>query len=52
MHKAYCATWGVNELELEKTQESAATTAYGAYLLDVGLHGKHSLINPFHISFL
>ncbi|EMD34312.1 hypothetical protein CERSUDRAFT_158703 [Gelatoporia subvermispora B] len=39
MHKAYCAQWGITEDELRATPESPATTAYGAYLLDVGLQG-------------
>lgn len=41
MHCAYCASeLGISEIELESTPESPATTAYGAFLLDVGLHGE------------
>ena len=40
MHKAYCASWGIDEFELETAPESPATTAYGAYLLDSGLQGQ------------
>ena len=39
-HKAYCAKWGITEEELAVTTESASTTAYGAYLLDIGLQGR------------
>jgi hydroxymethylpyrimidine/phosphomethylpyrimidine kinase / thiaminase len=38
-HKSFCAAWGISEQELLATPESPATTAYGAYLLDVGLQG-------------
>ncbi|KAG6854169.1 hypothetical protein C0991_009821 [Blastosporella zonata] len=38
-HKAFCASFGVSEEELESTPEAAATTAYGAYLIDIGLQG-------------
>lgn len=38
-HKTYCAQWGITESELDETSESSATTAYGAYILDVGLQG-------------
>ena len=37
MHASFCAQWGVDLAELESTQESSACTAYGAYLIDVGL---------------
>ncbi|KAG6842839.1 hypothetical protein H0H93_003242, partial [Arthromyces matolae] len=36
-HKSFCATFGVTEEELENTPETAATTSYGAYLIDIGL---------------
>ncbi|OBZ75462.1 putative hydroxymethylpyrimidine/phosphomethylpyrimidine kinase 2 [Grifola frondosa] len=39
MHKAYCAQWGISAADLEATPEEAATTAYGAYILDIGLQG-------------
>lgn len=42
MHKSFCASFGISEEELESTSESSATTAYGAYLLDSGLHGNCS----------
>ncbi|KAG6844025.1 hypothetical protein H0H87_010534 [Tephrocybe sp. NHM501043] len=38
-HKSFCASFGVSEKELENTPEAAATTAYGAYLIDIGLQG-------------
>uniref|UniRef100_A0A8H7Y4U1 Uncharacterized protein n=1 Tax=Psilocybe cubensis TaxID=181762 RepID=A0A8H7Y4U1_PSICU len=38
-HKTYCSTFGITEAELESTPESAATTSYGAYIMDVGLQG-------------
>ncbi|KIP07501.1 hypothetical protein PHLGIDRAFT_511930 [Phlebiopsis gigantea 11061_1 CR5-6] len=41
-HKTFCAQWGIGEAELLATPESPATTAYGAYLLDVGLQGDTS----------
>ena len=42
-HKAFCAKWGITEEELAATQESPATMAYGAYLLDIGLQGEPDL---------
>ncbi|KII89421.1 hypothetical protein PLICRDRAFT_160775 [Plicaturopsis crispa FD-325 SS-3] len=39
MHRSFCAKWGITETELDKTPESSATSAYGAYLLDAGLRG-------------
>lgn len=38
-HKSFCAQWGITEEELVNTPESSATTAYGAYILNVGLEG-------------
>ncbi|KAM5542813.1 hypothetical protein V8D89_003774 [Ganoderma adspersum] len=38
-HKSFCTQWGISEAELNATPESPSTTAYGAYLLDVGLQG-------------
>jgi len=38
-HKAFCASFGITEAELENASESTATTAYGAYLIDIGLQG-------------
>ncbi|KAK7438443.1 trifunctional hydroxymethylpyrimidine kinase/phosphomethylpyrimidine kinase/thiaminase [Stygiomarasmius scandens] len=38
-HKAFCAQFGVSEEELEQTEESRATTAYGAWLIDMGVQG-------------
>lgn len=39
-HKTFCATFGVSAEELENTPESTATTAYGAYILNVGIQGE------------
>jgi hydroxymethylpyrimidine/phosphomethylpyrimidine kinase / thiaminase len=39
MHVSFCAQWGVNLAELENTPESPACTAYGAYIMDVGIQG-------------
>ena len=39
MHVSFCAQWGVDPSELESTPESSACTAYGAYIMDVGLQG-------------
>lgn len=44
-HKAFCARWGVGEKELEETPESTATTAYGAYMLDIGFQGDAVKLN-------
>ncbi|KAJ3487101.1 hypothetical protein NLI96_g3767 [Meripilus lineatus] len=41
-HKKYCLQWGITEQDLENTPESNATTAYGAFILDVGLRGDAS----------
>ncbi|KAF8959768.1 Phosphomethylpyrimidine kinase-domain-containing protein [Flammula alnicola] len=38
-HKAFCAKFGITEEDLESTPESAATSAYGAYIMDIGLQG-------------
>ncbi|CDO71907.1 hypothetical protein BN946_scf184940.g54 [Trametes cinnabarina] len=38
-HKAFCAQWGISEADLAATPESPSTTAYGAYLIDIGLQG-------------
>ncbi|KAJ7765756.1 Phosphomethylpyrimidine kinase-domain-containing protein [Mycena metata] len=38
-HRTFCAEFGVSAEELERTKESAATTAYGCYLMDIGLQG-------------
>jgi hydroxymethylpyrimidine/phosphomethylpyrimidine kinase / thiaminase len=39
MHILFSATWGIDLAELESTQESPACTAYGSYIMDVGLQG-------------
>jgi len=39
-HQSFCASFGLSLDELEKTPEASATTAYGAYLIDVGLTGS------------
>ncbi|PBK83751.1 hypothetical protein ARMGADRAFT_1055712 [Armillaria gallica] len=38
-HTAFCARFGITADELESTEESTATMAYGGYLLDIGLQG-------------
>ncbi|PFH53573.1 hypothetical protein AMATHDRAFT_137124 [Amanita thiersii Skay4041] len=38
-HKLFCDSFGVSAEELEKIQESTTTTAYGAFILDMGLQG-------------
>ena len=47
-HKEFCAKFGISEEELESTPESPATTAYGAYVLDVGLQGHSSRFSVPH----
>jgi thiaminase len=42
MHISYCAQWGVDLAVLESTPESPACTAYGAYIMDVGMQGARS----------
>lgn len=42
MHSSYCEKWGITQEELDSTPESPATTAYGAYLLNIGLEGEIS----------
>lgn len=42
-HKAFCATFGITEEDLETTPEAAATIAYGAYIIDVGFQGTSQL---------
>ncbi|KAI0042839.1 hypothetical protein FA95DRAFT_1547085 [Auriscalpium vulgare] len=42
MHRTFCAQWGVSPEELDSTPESPACTAYGAYILDIGLRGDAS----------
>jgi hydroxymethylpyrimidine/phosphomethylpyrimidine kinase len=39
MHVSFSAQWGVDIAELESTPESTACTAYGAYIMDIGLQG-------------
>ncbi|OJA11198.1 hypothetical protein AZE42_06238 [Rhizopogon vesiculosus] len=39
MHVGYCAKWGITEDELNSTPESPALTAYGAFLIDIGMQG-------------
>ncbi|KAF7353841.1 hypothetical protein MVEN_01069700 [Mycena venus] len=38
-HRAFCAEFGVSADELEQTREASATSAYGGYLMDVGMQG-------------
>jgi hydroxymethylpyrimidine/phosphomethylpyrimidine kinase len=44
-HKAFCTQWGISEKELEDTPESTATTAYGAYIMDIGFQGDGVKLN-------
>jgi hydroxymethylpyrimidine/phosphomethylpyrimidine kinase len=45
-HKGVCIhQWGVSEKELEETPESTATTAYGAYIMDIGFQGDSVKLN-------
>ena len=44
-HKAFCVQWGVSEKELEGTPESTTTTAYGAYIMDIGFQGDTAKLN-------
>jgi hydroxymethylpyrimidine/phosphomethylpyrimidine kinase len=39
-HKAFCNSFGVTQEQIESTPETAATMAYGAYLIDTGFQGK------------
>ncbi|KAH9056784.1 Ribokinase-like protein [Lactarius vividus] len=39
MHVAFSAQWGIDLAELESTPESPACTAYGAYIMDIGMQG-------------
>jgi hydroxymethylpyrimidine/phosphomethylpyrimidine kinase len=43
VHKSFCQTFGITQEELESTPESAATTAYGGYIIDTGLQGVSSI---------
>ncbi|KAH8824346.1 Ribokinase-like protein [Flagelloscypha sp. PMI_526] len=38
-HLVYCKELGITQKELEEKEESAATTAYGAFIMDIGLQG-------------
>ncbi|KAF8191639.1 Phosphomethylpyrimidine kinase-domain-containing protein [Mycena galopus ATCC 62051] len=38
-HRTFCAEWGVSASDLEHTREASATSAYGGYLINVGLQG-------------
>ena len=44
-HRAFCTQWGIREKELEETPESTATTAYGAYIVDIRLQGDTVKLN-------
>ncbi|KAF8507992.1 Ribokinase-like protein [Gautieria morchelliformis] len=43
-HVALCKSFDVSAEELVGTNESPATTAYGAYLIDIGLRGDELLL--------
>ncbi|KAF8061754.1 Phosphomethylpyrimidine kinase-domain-containing protein [Lyophyllum atratum] len=38
-HRTFCASFGITTEDLLNTPEAPATTAYGAYLIDIGLQG-------------
>lgn len=40
VHASFFAQWGTSLSDLERTPESPATTAYGAFLIDTGLQGR------------
>ena len=44
-HMAFCARWGISEKELEETPESTATTAYGAFIMDIGFQADSVKLN-------
>jgi len=44
-HRVFCTQWGITEKELEETPESTATTAYGAYIMDIGFQGDTIKLN-------
>ena len=44
-HVVFCTQWGIGEGELEGTPESTATTAYGAYIMDIGFQGDSVKLN-------
>ena len=44
MHASFFAQWGTSPRDLERIPESPATTAYGAFLIDMGLQGRFDLI--------
>ncbi|KAF8313851.1 hypothetical protein DL93DRAFT_2137347 [Clavulina sp. PMI_390] len=39
LHESYCASWGIDAATLATTEEATATTAYGAFILDMGIKG-------------
>lgn len=47
MHVAFSEQWGVDLTELENTPESPACTAYGAYIMDIGMQGASSPTSSF-----
>ena len=49
-HRAFCETFDVTLEELEKTPEATQTTAYGAYIVNIGLQGKLRLHRPVPIA--
>jgi len=44
-HVVFCTKWGISERDLEETPESTATTAYGAYMMDIGFQGDSVKLN-------
>ena len=50
LHVAYCRKWGIDEAELARVPEAAATTAYTSYVHDRGVRGNlldlHVALSP------
>lgn len=44
IHASFFSQWGTSLQDLERTLESPATTAYGAFLIDTGLQGRSHLL--------
>lgn len=43
-HASFCASFGITAQALEEAREEAATTAYGAYLMEVGARGDELML--------
>jgi Putative transcription activator len=50
LHVAFCASWGIDEAEMERAPEARATTAYTRFVIDTGLRGDlldlHTALSP------